>query len=113
MIHQSKPEYMTLINGRGFSLRQFIPPLFEPGIWQLNAWTETIIGKAGEQETIAHIEEPAIVLLDYTKCVFILHFGKSNELPLMLSIDECGGVALAHLKTGDLLFGSVFKVKRK
>lgn len=105
MIHQSKPEYMTLINGRGFSLHSFSPPPFDGGIWQLTAWTETIRLKT-KSKTISHIKAPVPVLIDLPKKVLILNFGRTRQTALLLNVDIVNSVAITHIKGGDLLTGS-------
>jgi hypothetical protein len=104
MIHQSKPEYMTLINGRGYSLHSFSPPPFEGGIWQLTTWTELITLKT-KTKTIAHINAPVPVLINLSKKILLLNFGLSNQKGLLLNTDVAYRIALTHIKGGDLLTG--------
>jgi hypothetical protein len=102
MIHQSKPEYMTLINGRGFSLHSYSPPPFDGGMWQLTAWTEIIKLKT---KTIAHINAPVPVIIDLNKKILLLNFGLKKQKGLLLNTDITDRIALTHIKSGDLLTG--------
>lgn len=105
MIQKTNPEYMTLINGRGFALHTYSPPPFEAGIWQLMAWTETITLKT-KSKTIAHIKAPVPVLIDLQKKILILNFGRKRQTAVLLNIDITDSVAITHVKGGDLLTGT-------